>query len=253
MTASMSVSVSGVRRAVCLASLTAWLGDALPGGASADDLGDAASRAGLRRVRRAGSAEPLALAVAALRHEGFATSRLVLPAPADPLGLPGPADLNRRALDVGAAILLLPPGPAPDRATVLVPILDDDEWPLHVVPLGPAVVSAWPTLAQARAEFVRAVSGHSDALHALDVAGDARGLRDLVEDEDGTPLPPLPPRMAAERRELLGRARLVAVLCAAAMGDDGAAVNAAEATSRAAHLRSLAAVARRSIAAAVSA
>jgi hypothetical protein len=249
MTASMSVSVSAVRRAVGLAALTAWLDAALPGGSSADDLTDAAAAVGLRRVRRDGAGVPLVLAVGRLRSEGFVRARLVLPAPADPLGLPGPAELNRRALEAGAAILLLTAGT--DCAAVLLPV-DDDEWPVHVVPLGPSVASAWPTVQQARAEFLRAVAGHGAALDALDIAADARGLRGLVEDEDGAPLPDLPPGLAAQRRELLARARLVAVLAAAAAADDGAAVSAAEATSRAAHLRALSTIARRAIAAAVS-
>jgi hypothetical protein len=256
MTASMSVSVPAVRRAVGLAALTAWLGAALPGGSSPDDLADAAARVGLRRIRRDGAVEPLVLAVAALRSEGFARARLVLPAPADPLGLPGPAELNRRAIDAGAAILLLPgtgtePQP-PDRAAVLLPCPDDEDWPLRVVPLGPAAASSWPTFTMARSDFGRAVHGHSQALDDLDVAADARGLRGVVEDEDCLPLPPLPPALAGERRDLLARARLVAVLAAAAIADDGRSVSAAEATSRAAHLRALASVARRAIAASVS-
>ena len=45
---------------------------------------------------------------------------------------------------------------------------------------------------------------------------------------------------------------LVAVLAATATADDGAAVSAAEASSRSAHLRSLATIARRAMAASVS-
>jgi len=113
-------------------------------------------------------------------------------------------------------------------------------------------VAAWPTLRQARSEFAEAISQHATAISDLDVAADPRGLQAAVLAADDQPLPPLPPELDDERRALLGRARLVALSVAVAAVDDGASISAAEAVSRSQHLRDLAAVARRAIAAAVS-
>ncbi len=247
MTASVSAPLLAVRRAVAAAAFGAWGAASLEGGASADDVTDAARAAGIARIRTAAEAESVLWALARLRKEGYRGARLLLPAPGDVLGVPGPPALQRRALDSGTAIAFLPTGDAPTRAAVLIPSIEGDAH-LEIVDVSPAVHSAWPTLRQARSEFAAAVVGHAAALADLDVAADATGLRQVVVDEDGQPLPALPPRWDSERRELLGRARMVAVLAATAVTDDGAAVSAAEASSRAAHLRALAGIARRAIA-----
>lgn len=249
MTASVSAPLLAVRRSVAAAALSAWCTASLQGGASADDVADAALGAGALRVRTMAGSDALLWVLARCRADGFRVGRLVLPAPGDPLGVPGPVVLQRQALAAGAAILLLPADPMPDQAAVLIPG-DEGEWLLEVVAVAPTVPAAWPTLRQARADFTAGVAGHAAALTDLDVAADALGLRRFVLDEDQQPLPALPPHWSSERRELLGRARLVAVLAATAVTDDGSAVSAAEASSRAAHLRSLATIARRAIAAA---
>jgi hypothetical protein len=248
-TASVSAPLLAVRRSVAAAALSAWCTASLQGGASADDVADAAAAAGLQRVRSSDGCDALLWVLAGCRADGFRVGRLVLPAPGDPLGVPGPALLQRQALAAGAAIVLLPEDPVPDRAAMLVPG-GEGEWLLEVVEVPPTVPAQWPTLRQARADFSAGVAGHAAALTDLDVAADALGLRRLVLDEDEQPLPALPPDWSSERRELLGRARLVAVLAATAVTDDGSAVSAAEASARAAHLRALAAIARRAIAAA---
>ncbi len=249
MTASVSPPLVAVRRAVGMAALTAWITASLRGGGSADDLMDAADQVGLRRIRTSSDCQSLIVAMAQLRASGLRCATLILPAPGDVAGLPGPAGLNQRALAGGAAVVIT--GGEPASGMVLLPA-DDADWPLYEVPLTPAVVAQWPSVRSARAEFAQGIAGHSAALAELDVAGDALGLRDQVLDADGQPLPHLPPDISDERRELLGRARLVAFLAAAASSDDGSAVSAAEASSRSAHLRSLAAIARRAIAASVS-
>ncbi len=257
MTASVSPPLLAVRRAVNAAALTAWLAASLRGGASADDVADAADAMGLHRVSIGTESHSLLLGLAAFRAQGWNRARLVLPTSGDPRGLPGPPALNARAVSAGAAFLLLRADPgegepyAPREAIVLVPC-DVEQWPTALVPLPASVSSSWPTLRQARSEFVTSITGHSSALMELDVAGDAAGLREVVLDEDDQPLPALPGDFTAERRELLARARLVAILAATAQGDDGASVSAAEATSRAAHLRSLVGIARRAMAASVS-
>jgi hypothetical protein len=254
----MSVPVhqplTAVRRAVDTAALGAWIAAGLRGGSSSDHIIDAGARVGLRRVLTSSQELPLVLAVGQLRAEGLTGVRLVLPAPGDAAGLPGPPALNQRAIEEGAAIIMTaaPTTPGgPGKATVLVPS-QDGQWPTYQVPLPPAVSSGWPTLRGAQVEFTSGVAGHSAALAELDVAADARGLRDVVLTEDDQPLPPLPPGLSDAARELLGRARLVALLAAAGIEDSGSAVSAAEASSRAAHLRALAGIARRAMAAAVS-
>ncbi len=252
MTASLSAPLVAVRRAVGAAALTAWVAASLQGGASADDVGDAASRLGLRRVRTPQQDDAsLLLALAELRTAGWRWPRLVLPVPGDPSGLPGPAALNVRAMSAGTALVLTGEDRGTEQGIVLVPA-SDELWTATEVPLPPAVVTSWPTFRQARIAFTSAVAGHGEALMELDVAADTRGLRDLVQDEDDQPLPDLPPGFPDDRRELFARARLVAILAATAQADDGASVSAAEASSRAAHLRSLAGVARRAISASVS-
>lgn len=242
-----------VRRAVDLAGLTAWLDAFLQGGVSADDVLDAAERVGLRLIRTSQADESPILALAHWRGQGFDTARLVLPTPADPAGLPGPAELTRSCVAAGAAIVLtgLRRNQHPDEAVVIIAD-DEDIWPARTVPLRAATVGDWLRWREARSEFLLTVSGHADALADLDVAADPRGMRDLVDAEDEEPLPRLPTGLDDSRQELLARARLVAFLAASALHDDGAAINAAEVTSRAAHLRALARAANRAMAAAVS-
>ena len=248
MTAPVSAPLVAVRRAIDVAALTAWINASLAGGASADDVSDAADAVGLRQVRGDGGRQTPLLELAALRGEGRRRAVLVLPAPGDVLGLTGPAAVNRQALRAGAAIVIS----AADGASAAVLVPDEPDWARYDVALPPAAVAAWPTVRQARSEFAEAITHHADAIGDLDVAADTQGLRAAVLAADDQPLPPLPPTLDAERRALLGRARLVALSAAAAAVDDGASVSASEASSRARHLRELGAVSRRAIAAAVS-
>src|SRR5512144_1206776 len=47
---------------------------------------------------------PLRVRLARLRAQGLASLRLALPAPGDPLGLTGPAQLNEAAIEAGEAV-----------------------------------------------------------------------------------------------------------------------------------------------------
>lgn len=187
-------------------------------------------------------------ALSRLRGEGYQAARLVLPAPGDVLGMPGPPPLQRAALSAGAAIVLH--SDEYPSATVLIPA--EHAWQGHQVELSPAIRSAWPTLRQARSEFATAIAGQAAALTELDLAADRGRKRQQVDDADAQPLPQLPPDLAPEQFDLLRRSRMIAFLAATAASDDGAAVSAAEAGSRAMHLRELAGIARRAMAAAVS-
>ncbi|MFC5749194.1 hypothetical protein [Actinomadura rugatobispora] len=60
---------------------------------------------------------PLRRALGDLRVCGLAGLRLALPAPGDPLGLTGPPDFNRAAIDAEAAVIAV----LPDRTIGLVP------------------------------------------------------------------------------------------------------------------------------------
>ena len=245
-------ALDGVRRAVALAGLTAWADAFLAGGAPPDGLTDAAHQSGVAQLWVGADQDPVLLALASLRREGYNTARLLLPAPADPAGLPGPPSFNADAIAAGAALLLTESRTTnPARAIAILPE-EGPRWQATEIALPAAAVSAWPHWRQARSEFLLAVAGHAEALDRLDVAGDARGLRDIVDHEDMAPLPRLPDGLAGPRQELLARARLVAFLAAAAPYDTGAALSAADTTSRAAHLRALAAAARTAIAASVS-
>jgi len=249
MTASVSAPIIAVRRAVGTAALAAWLDASLQGGASPDDVADAAAAVGMGALRIDGQQRTLLEGLARLRSDGLRGVRLVLPAPGDVSGLPGPPALNRRLLQEGSALIIT--GAEPGAGVVLLPC-GDDVFAATPSDLPQAVVASWVGLRVARADFAAAVAAHSRELANLDVAGDVHGLREQVLGEDEQPLPLLPPAFPAERRELLGRARLVAILAATAADDTGRAVSAAEATSRSGHLRALAGVARRALGAAVS-
>lgn len=247
-----ATALAGVRRTVALAGLTAWADAFLAGGAPPDGLTDAAHQAGVGQLWLGSDRDPVLLALAALRRQGYNTARLILPAPADAAGLPGPRSFNTEAIAAGAALLITESRTrTPDRAIAILPE-EGPRWQGTEVPLPATAVAEWPTWRQARSEFLLAVAGHAEALDKLDVAGDTRGLRDVVDSEDMAPLPRLPDALDGPRQELLARARLVAFLTTTASYDTGAALSAADTTSRAAHLRALARAARVAIAASVS-
>jgi hypothetical protein len=199
-------------------------------------------------------AVPLRTALAELSEVDPAAVRLVVPAPGDPRGLPGPGDFSIAALAAGEGALC--------GGTGLVPAVErhvsgsGDVWHTvrwHVLPLPDAPVRPEAvSVAEAEHDLLDALRTSTDALRDLDVARWrpelAQALADLRRNGATADLPPGYDRRA---HQLLHRADLVARIVTLA-GEDapGAAVNAYEASRRDAALRPLATAARRARAAA---
>jgi len=191
--------------------------------------------------------------------------RVVLPAPGDVLGLPGPPEFNARALAAGECVLTEPVtrGWAADVASPLglVPAVTVFgsvwepgalvEWAVH--PVSPPRLPPAVTLAEAERELREALTSATATLARLDVARWREDAADRVAAvRDGT-LPPaaLPPSAPGRTARVLATAARVRAIVELAAEDDGAAVTAQEALVRAATLRTLDAVSRRALAAAV--
>jgi hypothetical protein len=192
----------------------------------------------------------LALGLGWLRVVSARRLRLVLPVPGDISGLPGPSAINREAIAVGEAIVVL--GPIPPL--LLVP---------SVTAHGPAVEGGlesvhWHSatgvrlppppspVRTAEGELNEAIRTATAALLHLDRAKAGPEvlsvLRERYRDEPAMLLAPgYPPSAHA----LLARAGRIARLIDLAARDDGAAVTADEIGRRSTALRALSAAVRR--------
>jgi hypothetical protein len=195
-------------------------------------------------------------AVARLRADGVVRLRLVLPAPGDPLGLPGPGPFTQAALLAGEGVLALR---ADGAGTGLVPALTSHgseldgtvttvQWTAHpIADIGP---DQGPFLHEAEHDLRLGVVEAARALADLEVArwnpeiGDAlhdlrRAARHGIDDEE------LPGSWPPRARQVLVQARQLAGVIALATQDVGGAVDAREAEARDRVLRDLARVVRR--------
>ncbi|MGI5165979.1 hypothetical protein ACQEU3_16610 [Spirillospora sp. CA-253888] len=150
-----------------------------------------------------------------LRVGGLTAFRLALPAPGDPLGLAGPPDFNRAALEAGAAVVLT----LPTRAIGLVPAVDRRgssyvglRWEMHdASPAQPDV----PSLADADRHLALTMRDATEALLAVDdVAGMPPEIADALVDlrdpgRDDHPLAPGYPQRAHRVAALAARLSLV--------------------------------------------
>ncbi|MCF2533750.1 hypothetical protein [Yinghuangia soli] len=200
----------------------------------------------------------LTLALGRLRALGVTGLRLALPAPGDPLGLPGPPDFNDAALEAGEAAVtvglaghqlgLVPEGevygPAGDQAVRVV-------WRVYEVADRPPT---GPFLAEADRELAAALKDATAELLRLDVAGTGSraqsvgaALRGRGGDGGESPLAPGYPARAVR---VLEQARRVATILELAGEDHGAALNAYEMSARAGSLAPLERACRRALVAA---
>ncbi|MBC7639460.1 MAG: hypothetical protein H7231_06725 [Rhodoferax sp.] len=196
--------------------------------------------------------------VLALRAAGSTGLRVVLPAPGDALGLPGPADVNHEALDAGECVLVVGGPPL-----ALVPVIEEFgsayetghlvTWRLHATT--PQRVTDVGSLAEAERALREALLEATAALEGLDVsrwrpdaAGRIGGLRS-GRGPTGMLPPDCPPR-SARVLDLAWRVRGIVEL---AREDDGGAVTGWEAGRRAQALRGLDDVGRRAVVAAINA
>ncbi len=195
-------------------------------------------------------------AVARLRANGVTAVRVVLPAPGDPIGLPGPGPFTSAALGASEAVLAVRPDGA---GTGLVPVLTSHgtsldgtvttvTWTAYDVTV--PLVDQGPWLHDAEHDLRRAVVEAAGALGALEVArwdpDVAEALRDLrrevrygIDDDE------LPGSWPPRARDLLVRCRQLAGVVQLAGRSAGAAVDARQADARDRVLRDLARVVRR--------
>jgi hypothetical protein len=196
-------------------------------------------------------------AVARLRAEGVRRARLVLPAPGDPLGLPGPGPFTQAALVAGEGVLAvredgsgygLVPG-ITSHGSELDGTVTTVLWSCHVVEVsGP---DQGPFLHEAEHDLRLGVVEAARALADLDIArwnpeiGDA--LHDLRRSaRHGIGEDELPGSWPPRAREVLVKARQLAGVISLAQQDVvGGAVGAHEAEARDRVLRDLARVVRR--------
>jgi len=195
-------------------------------------------------------------AVGRLRAEGVVRVRVVLPAPGDPLGLPGPGPFTTAALTAGEGVLALR---ADGTGHGLVPSLTSHGSALD----GTVTTVTWqaydvamtapdpgPFLHEAEHDLRLGVMEATQALTDLDVArwdpDVAEALEDLRRSQRrGMSDDELPGSWPTRAREVLVRTRALATLVQLADQTMGGVVDSREAEARARVLRDLARVVRR--------
>jgi hypothetical protein len=189
--------------------------------------------------------------------------RLVLPAPGDPLGLPGPGTrFTGEALVAGEGVVAGPTGLVPEVRSHVSGSGDPFRtvcwraYPLpDPAPGQPVPAGAAASAAEAEAELAGALAAATAQLADLDIAQWrpelASALAALRRHDDGGELPPV---FNPRARRLYARAsRLDRVLVLAGNVAPGGAVNAFEAQQRDAALRPLTTACRRALVAACNA
>ena len=199
---------------------------------------------------------PLESAVARLRAAGVQRLRLVLPAPGDTVGLPGPGPFTTAALTASEAVLALR---ADGSGTGLVPALESHGTPFD----GTVTTVTWtayevtvrgpdpgPFLHDAEHDLRRGVVACAAALRDLDVARWRPDVADALTDlrrqaRNGLDEDELPGGYPQRARALLVQARQLAGVLHLAGQDAGGAVDTREAASREQALRELGRLVRR--------
>jgi hypothetical protein len=207
-------------------------------------------------VGLAPSVLPLEGAVARLRAAGVQRLRLVLPAPGDTVGLPGPGPFTTAALSASEGVLALR---ADGTGTGLVPTLEAHGTPFD----GTVTTVTWtayevavtgpdpgPFLHDAEHDLRRGVVARAAALRDLDVARwrpeVAGALTDLRRQaRGGLDEDELPGGYPQRARSLLVQARQLAGVLHLAGQDTGGAVDTREADGREQALRELGRLVRR--------
>jgi hypothetical protein len=232
------------------ARLAAWGTAALAGDASLDDAADAIAGPDDAGHRVFGMTDErggvnLGYALSRLRADGARGLRLVLPRPGDAAGLPGPPEFNQSAVARGEAVLTIG-GPAHALlsegrgAWSLHDVLDDRRTPLG--------------LRDAERDLAQVMREAAELLLSLDVARWEPAAAELLEARgSGSARPQLPRTHPPLAHVVLTTAQRLQLIVEVARLSDGAALTAAEATTRAQTLRLLDAAARRGLEAACSA
>jgi hypothetical protein len=189
-------------------------------------------------------AVPLILALGLLRTEGGTAAGLALPVPGDPLGLAGPPDFNAEVIEAGEGVVVVGAGLGlvPHRVGAGV------QWQCHQAVTErqvPDPSEADSALRRGLAESAQRLADLDVARWRPEVADELMALRRHVD----LAFPSGMSARAVRRAGLAARCRTIVEL---ALDDDGGAVTAAEADSRAAALRPLDQAARRGLVAACS-
>lgn len=248
------------------ARLAAWGTAWLQGRASATDVvraveGDDEPHRVEPRDGLEWAPDDLAGLLPALRKAGVRALHVVLPAPGDPVGLPGPPAFNGAALEAGECVLSAD-GPAWGAVPEVTEFGSEWEpghlvtWHVQPVVERPAAVAGPLTgggLADAERALKEGLLAATATLDRLDVAAlgpDAAEQLRLVRRAD---LPPgaLPVGTPARTLQVLSTAGRLRAVLSLAGHDDGAAVNAFEAQERARALRELDGLCRHAVVAAV--
>lgn len=195
--------------------------------------------------------------LAALAGIGAVGLRVVLPTAGDVLGLPGPAEFNRAALQAGECVLVEParlalglvPGIRVFGSTLEPGTLVT--WHVHRV--GDHRVTDLGSVAEADQHLQVALREATDELARLDVAAWREDAAERLAAIRSGALPrtALPPTAPPRCVRVLATAARVRAIVDLATEDDGAAVSSGEATRRAETLRTLDQVSRRALVAAV--
>jgi hypothetical protein len=244
---------SGARRSVRLAT---WARAWRAGTVSYDDVTDATEDGEEHLVADAPGTwtdVPLREAMKLLSRVHPDQIRLVLPAPGDPFGLPGPGPFAANALDVGEGVIAGRLGLVPrvrQHTSGSGDTFQTVVWQAYELPNepGPNITGA----AEAEADLTAALAEATAALTKLDVAAWrpelAGALSALRRPDNGIDLPP---GFSPRARRLYARASVLdRVLALAAEVAPGGAVNGWEARQRDEALRPLAAACRRALVAA---
>lgn len=195
-------------------------------------------------------------ALGRLRAEGVTRVRLVLPAPGDPLGLPGPGPFTQDALVAGEGVLALREdgtgfGLVPSlhsHGSALDGTVTTVTWQTYTVSTdGP---DPGPFLHEAEHDLRVGVMEATRALADLDVARWDPDVAEALEDlrraqRRGITDDELPGSWPSRARDVLVRTRALATLLQLASRSSGGAVDVREAEARAAVLRDLSRVVRR--------
>jgi hypothetical protein len=184
---------------------------------------------------------PLARILAELRLAGSTAVGLALPAPGDPVGLGGPADLNAAALDAGEAAVSGSMGFVPRQVGAAVEWTTYDALPRQLGDVGECDRALRLTLQQA-----------TGALADLDVARWRPEAADALLDLHHRPELAPPPGVPGRCVELAGRALQALAIVDLALEDDGGALSVSLVAARREALAPLGAAARRSLVAACS-
>ncbi|MEJ3651746.1 hypothetical protein WEH80_01900 [Actinomycetes bacterium KLBMP 9759] len=233
------------------ATFAVWTSAWLAGAAAPDDVLDAlAPWAEAHDVQAADAAtaamtnlsppgEPvssLTFLLAALRRaEPRGPGRLVLPAPGDVRGLPGPGLFSREATTAGQGVLFVEAGLGIVPTTVADGVL---RWTVYPVP-DPGPVPEFVALNQAERELRDQVRQSASVLTSLGVARHRPGVREEIAAAlRARPASLWPAGMPGQSLRVLQHADEVeAILAAASVDEPGGALSASAATARREALR----------------